>query len=351
MLPILARHIYQGVADVTTAAANLAPIGTGPFKLGSYQKDAQVELVRNEDYFKPGLPKLDRLVFRIIREPATALLAYQQGEIDTLSAVDGKDIAALEAAGDSNILRSTSGPGGGNCIVTVSFNPDRAAAKAARASLQRQVGAGLCTRDTGTKERDSLQAVPDCRADLASDLISLAVDQHRGRQGKHPEIAHCGPCFVDEDARFRQAQLPVKSFDNSNAAGVGGQRDDLEPGPAQLLLQTIKCGKFLPAWWAPCRPDVQQDILPPKIRQRQALAAAIAELQFRHHLRGAQHAEIKRGFLRACRTSRHDESHGKADGPKPRSHCPAPSLATTIRIFTFSSGVAARSSPGPVQAM
>ncbi len=125
--PILPKHIYEGVADVTTADANLSPVGTGPFKLESYEKDAQVVLVRNEDYFKEGLPKIDRLVFRIIADPATRLLAYQQGEIDYMSGVDGKDISALEAAGDSNILRSTSGPGGGNCIMTVSFNLEREA--------------------------------------------------------------------------------------------------------------------------------------------------------------------------------------------------------------------------------
>ncbi|MSU91237.1 hypothetical protein GE300_16770 [Rhodobacteraceae bacterium 2CG4] len=122
--PILPRHQWQDVADIP--AATLPPIGTGPFRFESYDKDAQVVLVKNEDYFKDGLPYLDRLVFRVIKDAATQLIAYQQGEIDFIS-LEAKDVEAVESAGDSTILRATSGPGGGNCIMTVSFNLEREA--------------------------------------------------------------------------------------------------------------------------------------------------------------------------------------------------------------------------------
>ena len=122
--PILPRHYWEGVADIPSATKT--PVGTGPFKFDSYDKDSQVVLVRNEDYFKPGLPHLDRLVFSIIKDGATQLIAYQQGEIDYMS-LDAKDVAAVAGAGDSKILQATSGPGGGNCIMTVSFNLEREA--------------------------------------------------------------------------------------------------------------------------------------------------------------------------------------------------------------------------------
>ena len=41
-------------------------------------------LERNDDYFKPGLPHLDRLVFQITPDAATRLLAFERGEIDFL---------------------------------------------------------------------------------------------------------------------------------------------------------------------------------------------------------------------------------------------------------------------------
>ncbi|MYJ82349.1 MAG: hypothetical protein F4046_11165, partial [Acidimicrobiaceae bacterium] len=40
--PILPKHIYEGVDDVQTADANLTPVGTGPFKLESYDIDNEI---------------------------------------------------------------------------------------------------------------------------------------------------------------------------------------------------------------------------------------------------------------------------------------------------------------------
>ncbi|MBA3325476.1 MAG: hypothetical protein H0T41_09540 [Rhodobacteraceae bacterium] len=124
--PILPKHVFEGAGDPNEAAANLAPVGTGPFRLASYMPNSEIVLERNPDYFKPGLPKLDRLVFRILADPTTMLLAYQQGELDYMGGVQGQDVAALEAGG-AEIVTSSSSPGGGNCIMTVSFNLKREA--------------------------------------------------------------------------------------------------------------------------------------------------------------------------------------------------------------------------------
>jgi len=125
--PILPKHLYENVGDPNAAPANLAPIGTGPFRFSRYEKDAKVVLERNSNYFKAGLPKLDRLVFLILKDPATQLVAYQQGELDYLPSLSGKDVAPLKAKGGTTIVTSTSGSGGGNCIMTVSFNLEREA--------------------------------------------------------------------------------------------------------------------------------------------------------------------------------------------------------------------------------
>lgn len=123
--PILPKHIFAAAGDPNTAPANLKPIGTGPFKLVSYKRDAEIVFERNRDYFKQGLPKLDRLVLRIIKEPATRLLALEQGEVDYLPGVPGNELARLKAKGGTSIISVSSGPGGGNCIMTVSFNLER----------------------------------------------------------------------------------------------------------------------------------------------------------------------------------------------------------------------------------
>ncbi len=123
--PILPRHLFQSAAEPSNAEANRRPVGTGPFKLVKYEKEAVIVLERNKDYFKRGQPGLDRLVFRIIKDQATRLLAYEQGEIDYLPALAGRDVSRVQAKGGSQVLRSPSGPGGGNCIMTVAFNLER----------------------------------------------------------------------------------------------------------------------------------------------------------------------------------------------------------------------------------
>ena len=123
--PILPEHIYEGVDDVQTAEANLTPVGTGPFKLESYEIDNQITLVRNDDYFKEGLPYLDRVVMRVIPDQNTQVLALEEGEVDYIWRVPGAEIERL-SGDDSIVLHGVnSGPGGGFCIPTLTFNSER----------------------------------------------------------------------------------------------------------------------------------------------------------------------------------------------------------------------------------
>ena len=123
--PILPKHVYEGVDDVQTAEANLTPVGTGPFKLESYDIDNEVTLVRNDDYFKAGLPYLDRVVMRVIPDQNTQVLALEEGEVDYIWRVPGGDIERL-SGDDSIVLHNiNSGPGGGFCIPTLTLNSER----------------------------------------------------------------------------------------------------------------------------------------------------------------------------------------------------------------------------------
>lgn len=55
--------------------------GTGPFKWGEWRAGESFELVANPDYWQ-GPPKLQRVVFRIIRDFSTQLLLLLRGELD-----------------------------------------------------------------------------------------------------------------------------------------------------------------------------------------------------------------------------------------------------------------------------
>jgi ABC-type transport system substrate-binding protein len=72
-------------------------VGTGPFKLASFERDMSVTFDRFDDYWR-GRPFLDGIEYKIIPDANTQLIAYRSGEIDTLG-VQPKDRPSLEADG------------------------------------------------------------------------------------------------------------------------------------------------------------------------------------------------------------------------------------------------------------
>ena len=82
--PIMAKHIYEGT-DPLTSPANQKPVGTGAFKFSEGVKGDHYTMVRNDHYFKKGLPYLDKLVVRIIPDDSSTSAAFERGEVDFLS--------------------------------------------------------------------------------------------------------------------------------------------------------------------------------------------------------------------------------------------------------------------------
>lgn len=71
------------------------PVGTGPFEFVEYVPDDRVVLQRNEDYYIR--PLLDEVIFQIIPDDATAVIALETGEVDAILTVPDLDVTRLEA--------------------------------------------------------------------------------------------------------------------------------------------------------------------------------------------------------------------------------------------------------------
>lgn len=80
---------------------NNNPVGTGPFKMTEYKRDQQIVLEKNENYWKEGLPKLDKVSFRIIPEASTRLAELQTGKIDIMKRVE---VAQADTIKDTGFL-------------------------------------------------------------------------------------------------------------------------------------------------------------------------------------------------------------------------------------------------------
>lgn len=72
------------------------PVGTGPFKFVSWKRNDSVTIEKNKDYWKEGLPKLDKIVFRSIPDNSTRLNALNTGEIDLADGINPSDVASIQ---------------------------------------------------------------------------------------------------------------------------------------------------------------------------------------------------------------------------------------------------------------
>lgn len=71
-------------AHVDPAEIRSRAVGTGPFRLKEYVPDQKVELVKNPDYFIPGRPYLDGILFTVIRDRQARAAALIAGQLDIL---------------------------------------------------------------------------------------------------------------------------------------------------------------------------------------------------------------------------------------------------------------------------
>lgn len=69
------------VSHKSAATEAVAPVGTGPFRLQSWQRGSQLTLVRRDAYWGTP-PRLNTVVFRFIGDPTAAFAAVSAGDVD-----------------------------------------------------------------------------------------------------------------------------------------------------------------------------------------------------------------------------------------------------------------------------
>lgn len=86
---IMPEHVYAGVTDFENNEFNVNPVGTGPYVLSEYSAGSYVKFSRNNNYYF-GAPDIDTIIFRIIENSNTAMLALQSGEINAWIGTPGE---------------------------------------------------------------------------------------------------------------------------------------------------------------------------------------------------------------------------------------------------------------------
>lgn len=96
-VPMFSKEAFEKNGGKEWARTNV--VATGPFKLQEFKRDVSLTWVRNENYWRKGLPNLDRIEVRFIPEATTTSAMMQSGEADIWVNASAKDQAELQNKG------------------------------------------------------------------------------------------------------------------------------------------------------------------------------------------------------------------------------------------------------------
>lgn len=91
-MAVLPEHLLAG-EDMQTSDFFRQPVGTGPYKLESWEMGQAIVLSKNESYFR-GAPHIDRVIFKIVTQDSVKALQLAAGELD-LALLTPKDAASF----------------------------------------------------------------------------------------------------------------------------------------------------------------------------------------------------------------------------------------------------------------
>ncbi|NTI78668.1 ABC transporter substrate-binding protein [Rhizobium rhizogenes] len=92
---IIPKHIFEKLPEKDNPPDS-ALVGTGPFVFKEWVRSSHIVLERNPSYWDAGKPYLDRVIFRVIPDPASRSAGLEAGEID-LTSIGLTDIERLKA--------------------------------------------------------------------------------------------------------------------------------------------------------------------------------------------------------------------------------------------------------------
>lgn len=104
---LLPAHLLAKYPNINHVPYNSMPVGIGPFKVQRWDRAQQVVMVANPLYWR-GMPKLKKIVFKIIPDRNTTLAQLQAHELDLWWPVSGAYLPQAQAIPGIDILRQPS---------------------------------------------------------------------------------------------------------------------------------------------------------------------------------------------------------------------------------------------------
>jgi len=125
LMPILPKHIYDDGQDLKAHPRNaVGAVGSGPYKLKDFKPGQEVVLERFAQFFLPGKPYLDQVIFKINPDATSLLISLERGDVHVLPFV--ADPTVLRRVKDNKQLAmSAQGYEGIGALGWLAFNTAR----------------------------------------------------------------------------------------------------------------------------------------------------------------------------------------------------------------------------------
>lgn len=151
-----ARIIPAAIAAGDLKSLSTKAVGTGPFKLVSYEPDRLIVVERNEKYYDPARPYLDRIEVKVFPDISAEGSALISGDIDIISTIQPTEFLRIDGTDGIDTLRT---PSGQFCNInfgcdTAPFN-DARVRRAIALTVDREAMVGFVTEGFGTPGNDT----------------------------------------------------------------------------------------------------------------------------------------------------------------------------------------------------
>ena len=93
---VLPKHILGPGTNFNQSPYNALPVGIGPFRYTAFNRGTSVEMEANPNYWH-GLPKLHKIVYKMIADDNTDMTQLTTGELDLWDTVNGTMAAGAKA--------------------------------------------------------------------------------------------------------------------------------------------------------------------------------------------------------------------------------------------------------------
>jgi peptide/nickel transport system substrate-binding protein len=151
-----ARIIPASIATGDLKSLSTRAVGTGPFKLVSYEPDRLIVVERNPNYYDPARPYLDRIEVQVFPDISAEGSAMIAGNVDIISTLQPTEYLRLDGNDGVEVLRT---PSGQFCNInfgcdTAPFN-DARVRRAIALTVDREAMVNFVTEGFGTPGNDT----------------------------------------------------------------------------------------------------------------------------------------------------------------------------------------------------